>query len=81
MNKNVSVHFIHFIQIFDFLFDCHVKPVAMTKMLPFENPLASRFHWTIPLASRFCWTIGSGKTLMRLIFPVEILYSLLCDGI
>jgi hypothetical protein len=50
MNKNVSVHFIHFIQIFDFLFDCHVKPVA--KMLPFENPLASRFHWTIPLASR-----------------------------
>jgi hypothetical protein len=46
-------------------------PYAMTKNLPSENPLASRFHWTI----------GSDKTLIRLIFPVEILYSLLSDGI
>jgi hypothetical protein len=57
--------------IFDFLFDCHIKPVTVTKMLLSENPLASRFHWTI----------GSGKTLIRLIFPVEILYSFLSDGI
>jgi hypothetical protein len=66
---------------FDFLFDCHIKPVTMTKMLPSENPLASRYHWTIPLSSRFHLTIGSGKTLIRLIFPVEILYLLLSDGI
>jgi hypothetical protein len=52
----------HFRQIFEYLFGWIIKPVAMTKILPFKNPLASRFHWTI----------RSGKILIRLIFPVEI---------
>jgi hypothetical protein len=37
----------HFRQIFYYLFRWHIKPVTMIKMLPFNNSLASRFHWTI----------------------------------
>jgi hypothetical protein len=49
MNKKFM--FIYFTHIFDFLFDCHIKPVTMTKIL------------------------------IRFIFPVEIFYSFLSDGI
>jgi hypothetical protein len=47
---------------------CHIKPIAMTKILPLD-------HTSIFAIS------ASGKTLIRLIFPVEIFYSLLSDGI
>jgi hypothetical protein len=46
----------------------HIKPIAMTKILPLD-------HTSIFAIS------ASGKTLIRLIFPVEIFYSLLSDGI
>jgi hypothetical protein len=52
----------HFKQIFACLFAWHIKPVAMTKIFPFKNPLASRFHCTI----RSC------KILIRLIFSDKI---------
>jgi hypothetical protein len=51
----------------------------MTNILPLENPLASRFHWTIPPASGFHWTIGSGKTLIRLtqkiVLRTDVIFS------